>query len=411
MVKEGVLLVQEIKEKMHNLPIQLQILLDTVNHCSKQSDSTVYLYGDALLYQLTGNENLLLSKNINMIISHDVGFDVHELYQRLIGHIVITKEIENSSTRYHVASGGYELKMDLVYQFDPTRLIQAKQFGRFNIDTLFYNLSIKELRHPPEISDDVSTLLNVNDPQSWGFEDVLGFARKVGTLSEIKVDKNQEQILKNISLAMVQESLNTSWDEEIEDILLSRHPGVALKFLTTTFADGMPWVFKTLVDYMISLNVPINEEATIESVFSEKKFNLVDLYNDYFLADKKSFETPDEVHHRLTTTLKLLFDSPNLTIPKPYVNRIRTMAGSTLGRCCLGSNAGGMIAFFGCGTDIEEEECLGLPVFCQGSDPCLRDHRAFAHIPVNNWSIITITDREWCPDQVCPDATNVHCLE
>lgn len=404
------LLVLGKKSKMHNLPVRLQTLLDTVSHCSQQSDSTAYLYGDALLYQLTGNEELVLNKEINIIIAYDVDFDVRKLYQRLIRYIVISKEIENSDTRYHIASMGYELKMELVYQFDPTRFVQVKQFGRFNIDTLFYNLSTQELRHPPEVSSDTSFLININDPEEWIFEDILGFARKVGTLSEIKIDENQKQKLKNISLGVIQESLDISWDEEIEDILLSRHPGTALLFLTDTFVDGMPWIFKILIDYMISLNVQINEESTIETVFNNKKFNLVNLYSDYFLAEKKSFETSDEIHHRLTTTLKLLFDSPNLVIPKPYVNRIRTMAGGVLGRCCLGSKVAGTIAFVGCGENIDEEDCL-LPVFCNGSDQCLQEHPAFSHISDNVWQTLLVTHHEWCPDQVCPDAASIHCLQ
>lgn len=353
--------VPEKESKMHNLPSRLQSLLDTVSHCTKQSDGTVFLHGDSLLFMLTGNEDLLLNKKIDLIISYDVGFDVHELYQRLIRHVVINREIENSETRYHIASMGYELKIELVYQFDPTRLVQVRQLGRFNYDALFYDLSQKELRHPPEVSSDISVLSNINDLENWSFEDIMGFARKMGTFVEFEIETKQKERLHDISLSTVQESLDISWDEEIEDILLSRRPGAALRFLTNTFVDGMPWIFKVLVDYMISLNVPINEESTIETVFNEKKFNLIDLYNDYFLADKKSFETADEIHHRLTTTLKLLFDSPNLVIPKPYVNRIRVMAGGVLGRCCLGSNVNGTIQFFGCGENIEEEDCIGLP--------------------------------------------------
>lgn len=397
---------------MHNLPIRLQTLLDTISYCSKQHGSVAFLYGNTLLYHLTGNEELLLGKEINIIISHGVDFDVHKLYQCLIQRIVISREIESSKNSYHVASMGFELKMDLVYQFDPTCLDQAKQFGRFNLDTLFYDLSNKKLQHPPEVPEDTSVLVNINDPGKWVFEDIMGFARKIGTFSEMKIDGSQELKLKNISLATIQESLDVSWDEEVEEILLSRHPGAALRFLANTFVDGMPWIFKSLVDYMISLSVPINEESTIETVFNEKKFNLINLYNDYFLAEKKAFETSDEIHHRLTTTLKLMFDSPNLIVPKPYVNRIKTMAGGVLGRCCLGTNVGGAIQFFGCGESIEEEDCLALPIFCEGNDPCLKDHPAFSHIPENNWQFISgRLIPEWCPDQVCPDANPVHCLE
>jgi len=128
-------------------------------------------------------------------------------------------------------------KIRLIYQFDPTRLVEVKKIGRFNTDVLFYNLSSGELRHPPEVSDDVSTLTNINDYKEWEFEDVLGFARTIGTLKGIKLDKLQAKKLSNTSLSSLPESLNTNWDEEIENILLSRYPGTALEFLTRTFVD------------------------------------------------------------------------------------------------------------------------------------------------------------------------------
>jgi len=398
---------------MHNFPTPLQIILDAVKFCSKQFGGDTFVYKDVLLYKLTGNEELLLNKEINIIISHNENFDAHQFYQLLVQQIIINKEIENSNTRCHVISKGFELKIDIVHQFDPTVPDQVKQFGRFNIDTLFYDLSSEALWHPPEHSEDTSMLININDPEDWTFEDILGFARKIGTFKEIKIDENQEKKLKNISLATIQKSPSINWEEELEDILITRYAGTALQFLANTFVDGMPWIFKTFIDYMILLNVPINEESTIETVFNEKKFNLVNSYNDYFLADKKTFETSDEVHHRLTTTLKLLFDSPDLVISKMSVSRIRTMAGEVLGRCCLGSEVEGTIKFFGCGNNVEEIDCLGLPALCPtDSEDCLKNHASFAHIDENSWLFFgSNLKREWCPNQVCPDADNIHCLQ
>jgi hypothetical protein len=65
----------------------------------------------------------------------------------------------------------------------------------------------------------------------------------------------------------------------------------------------------------------------------------------------------------------------------------------------------------GCGEDIDDEDCF-LPIFSQGNDAGLKDHPSFSHIPENVWQNIVITNKEWCPDQVCPDSVNpVHCLE
>lgn len=391
---------------MDNLSPRLQILLASVSHCIKQNDGKAFLHGDLLLRQLTGNKELTSNK-VKLVVASEVSFEVHKFYQCLGKHIVVNREIESSDKKYHIMTSGFELILDLVPGFDPTRLVAAKEFGHFNIDMLFRDIDTQELRHPPEVSPDVSLLQNLIPPEEWNFEDVLGFVEKKGTFPDIEVDAEQYQRLRDLSLAMTRESLDVSWEEEIERVLLSRHPGSAMKFLSETFVDGMPWTFKVLIDYLIDMDVPVNEEATIETVFDDKKFEKVDLYNDYFLTEKKSFETVEELQHRLTTTVKLFFDSPTLIIPKPYIHRVQAMAGGTLGRCCLGSSG----TYFGCGENIDEIDCH-LPQFCSaGSDQCLQQHPSFAHISEQNWDTLIVTHREWCPDQVCPEDNAVHCLE
>jgi len=396
---------------MHKFPDGIQTVLDAITHCAEHNDVKVLLRGDLVLYALTGNHEFLQDHCIDLILSYDADFNTHKLYKCLIQHVIVHKEIENSHNRYHIMSSGYEVRIDLIHQFDPTRLVQTQRFGAFNLDLLFMDLSTETLRHPPEVSDDIQYIKNTHK-DSWSFEDVLGFVTWMGILPDAQIDHEQYERLKLMSLGTLKESLDITWEEQIEAILLLRRSGAALRFIAETFADGVTWVFKVLIDYMISMNVAINEDSNIETVFNAKKFDLVDLYNEFFLGDKKTKESADEIHHRLTTILKLLFDSPNLTIPRPYINKIRTMAGGQLGRCCLGSDVGGTPVFFGCGENIEEEECLGFPVNCpQGNNDCLREHPAFTHIPDANWDAIMVQHREWCPDQECPDADSIHCLQ
>lgn len=392
---------------MHNLSPSIQTLLFAVDHCLAKNNSKAYLHGDLLLHELTGNEELSLSNKLTLAISCGSDFKVHNFYKCLLPHIVINREIESSDTKYHIMTSGYELILDLIPNFDPTVLAEALQFGHFNLDMLFRDIRTQELKHPPEVSVEIDFLKNIVQPEDWVFEDIVGFIHNKGVFPDINIDPDQYERLRNLSLATVLESLDVSWEEEIERILLSRHPGSAMQFLSSTFVDGTPWAFKILVDYLIAMDVSINEESTVETVFNQKKFDMVNLYSDYFLTEKKSFETAEEVQHRLTTTLKLFFDSPSMSIPKPYVNRISTMAGGTLGRCCLTSGS----VYFGCGQNIDEIDCHLPPLCPEGSTQCLQMHPAFTHIPAQNWASLVITDREWCPNQVCPEDNAVHCLE
>lgn len=398
---------------MYKLPDSIQTTLNVINHCAKRNDCEIFLHGNLIMYILTGNHDFLREQKIDLVISYKTGLDTHRLYQCMIQHITINREIENSLSRYHVISSEHEIRIDLIHQFDPEQMIHSNQFGSFNLDLLFYDITREEIRSPQGVSIDSGHLKNIKNHEDWVFEDILGFVTWVGRLPKVIIDEEQLGHLKLISLGITKESLDITWEEQIEEILLLRWSGAALHFIATTFVDGMTWTFKILVDYMISMNVGINEESNVETVFSEKKFELLDLYNDFFLADKRVRESADEVYHRLNTVLKLLFDSPNLSIPRPYINRIRTMAGGTLGRCCLGSDSGGSIVSFGCGTNIEEEECIGFSVNCSvpGSGQCLREHPSFAHIPDLSWNLISVDHREWCPNQVCPDVDNIHCLQ
>lgn len=396
---------KETATKLNEFPDNIKHFLERIHHCAKKNGYKTFLYGNFALYKITGNKNFLKTQNIKVILSFNSNFNQQEFYQCLTEHINITKETEMSSSKYSFVSS-FNVEIDLVYNFDPTNLDQVKQFGRFNFDVNFYDLDTNIFISPPFLSD-TSTLKNINS--DWVFEDILGFLIWAGKLPEIKINTEQYKKLRLLSLEALKESLDITWLEQIEDILLLRYSGSALRFAADTFADGKPWIFKVLIDYIISMSVSINDGSNIETVFNEKKYALINLYNDFFLEDKSKEETPEDIQHRLTMILRILFDSPNLDIPRPYINKIRVMSGGILGRCCLGTSVGGNISFFGCGNDIEEEDCLGLPVNCTGNNQCLRDHSSFAHIPATNWDLIPVDFREWCPGQICPDANNIHC--
>lgn len=390
---------------MFELPDHISKISDSINECSKKNGLKLFIIEDLALYIFTGNTDFLSSNKLHYIISYDIKFDTNSLYKSLIKKIVINKEVENSKNRYHFVSSGFEIIIDILQNFDPNTDIRGK---RFNFDMITYDIDSKEIKLPLHLN--TSELLNIYDSSSWSFEDVLGFVMWSGKFPSVQINSKQLDKLKLMSLGTLKESLGTTWEEQIEKILLLRRSGCALKFIAFTFIDGTAWVFKVLIDYMISMGIGINDESNIDTVFNDKKYELVDLYNEFFLSTKTQ-ETTEEKTHRLTTTMKLLFDSPNLNIPRPYVSQVRSMAGGILGRCCLGSDIGGSIAFFGCGENMTEEECNSYPVSCTDNNPCLREHQSFLHIPDENWDLISVDFREWCPSQVCPDANNIHCLQ
>lgn len=397
---------------MLEFPTAHNKLIQAINHCTKQNNGHLYIHGNSVLFKLTSDSYFLKEQLLKLVVSYEKEFNTANLHQCLISHITVHKEIENSISRYQFIANKIEIIIDLVKDFDPTRLSQTKQFGVFNIESVFIDAETNELKTPLEVSSlNPIVLKNLKPLKEWDLSDIAGFIKWSGTIPETMIDQDQLQYLRNISLSGLKEPLEISWNEIIEQILLLRRSGAALRFMTNTFIDGVAWTFKTLVDYVIGMNISISEETNIDTLLNDKKFQIIDLYNEFFLDDKVILESRDEVYHRLNLLLKVLFDSPNMNIPKPFINKIRAMSAGALGRCCLGSDVGGTIAFFGCGNNLEEEECLGLPVNCSDNNLCLREHTSFIHIPTENWDAISVNYREWCPDQACPEADNIHCLK
>jgi len=101
----------------------------------------------------------------------------------------------------------------------------------------------------------------------------------------------------------------------------------------STFEDGKEWLFDRLLNLMTVLNVPLNEDVSMDKVFSESKLKLVNVYSEFFLVGDKISESDQEKHHRLTTTLRLIFDTPTLNIKTPYIESV-----SVLSRAAAESN-------------------------------------------------------------------------
>lgn len=390
---------------MHKLPEHIRLISRAISACCRILGQKILFCGDVALYMATGDIDVLKLFTIEAIVIAD-DIEAERLYKCLRQRITINKEIENSKQLYHFITEGVEIILRSSSDFDPTDINQTATISPFNIGRIFYDLDNDKLVHPDGMS--LSPIKNLLD--RWEFNDIVDLLRYIGTLRDAQVDPEQLNKLSDLSLSSFKEPIDATWEDKIESILLLPKPGTALKFLVTTFIDGAPWVFQRLIDYIIYLNVSLNEDSTIDTVFTNKKFDLIDVYNDFYLSSQKTKETSVDLQKRLTTTLKLLFDSPSLSIPKAHISRAQVMQVGVMGRCCLGVGAGGNIFEVACGSPIEKDECQGLEIFCgAGSTECLSEHPAFTGTDFN--LIPLPTHRAWCADQVCPPTGNVDCVD
>ncbi len=392
---------------MHKLSEKISFIRRTIYSCCKRLGGDIFFHGNGVLYEIFGDNNFLRDFTIEALIPSEINAD--DLYGCLKERIKISREIENSPEIYHFVSEGYEVVLHFKHGLDPRNAANATKLANTSLDLNFYSPESQSFFNPLEENTEVATSLRCLKDE-FEFRDILSFIKYAGTSNEITFDPDQLKHLKDVSMFSFKDPVYTTWEDIIEQILLLPQPGVAVKFISQAFLDGAPWLFNSLADYMIYVNVPMNEDVTIDSVFEEKKLSLIDVYNDFFLSGQAFKETSDEVHKRLTTTLKLLFDSPNLKIPKAHISRVRVMAGGELGRCCLGAGATGTIHTVACGYPIEEEDCRALPIFCnQPGGECLEEHPAFNSTDFN--TIPTPSHRSWCANKICPPEGNVDCVD
>jgi len=310
----------DVQEKsMSNLPTKTQDILKAISRSARDGGYTAYLGGELVKTYFIDQYVPCPSNVIDIIISYDIKFDTYRFYNDLIKTITINAELENTSEKYTIISGSYILHFQPKQQFDPL----SNTVGSFTIDQVVVNLHNQKIIDPHDVTQSSDILIrHIADSKHWNLKDILGFATKVGSFEKSVIHDEQMLQLQKISLELIKPAIGESTNDLLSDMLLSHYPGKSLEFICNTFQSGRLWLFNRMLDLVSSLNVPISEEVSANSLFSAKKFELINVYNEFFLFDKKQSESGEEKKHRLLTTLRQLFDSPSLSIDIPYIDRV-----------------------------------------------------------------------------------------
>ena len=305
----------------HPLHEKLKALIKYVKH----KDLNAYLYGDISCYLYSKDVTFLREHIIDIIISGDI--DIEDFYQSIKDSVVINKEIENSDSIYFFISKPYYIKLRIDKNFDVHNASNISKYCDVTVESLFYDLKNRQFIDPTDnaISDiDSKTIRTINSFDQNNLGDVVAVATAYGKYLQYQLDNNIV-INPNCYIQHLREPLDLLLDDAIQDILLTTQPGNALKFIGDNFIDGEPWLFMQITNYLLMLDIPLNEESTISKVFNTKKIDLLNTYNDFFLSGKEDPETVAEKQRRLTTSLRVLFDSPSIEIPTPYIEQISVL--------------------------------------------------------------------------------------
>jgi len=309
---------------MPKAPEKLNETLESIRFAAEKQSVHAYLYG-----KYVNLEKYLPDNVIKIILSYNDKFNTSNFYKALTKKITISHEIENTSNKYCVVSDKFVLDFELRDHFNPQS--DYKEIALLTIDAVFYDLESHQ-----NIDATGNGIEHINSGifkstinyDMWDIDVVLSFAEKAGFFNEYTIFKDDFKYLSSLFLFDLKPSTTYTISELITRILLTNFPANGIRFIINTFADGKEWVFTHLTTLVTSLNISLPEDINIEAIFSDKKLQLINIYNEFLLFEKTVAESPKERKKRLLTTLRLLLDSPTLSIETPYIDKVSMLSSS-----------------------------------------------------------------------------------
>ncbi len=308
---------------MTNLTKNTSNVLASITYAANMCGVRAYAHGDIAKSLSDPNYRMSSEYQIDVVLSHDGQFEIHNFYKHLSERITINREIASSSDLYHVVTYPYLLLFDIVENFDP----QFNNISIFNVDSLFLELG-QNIEYTNIYTKEPIYLEHLSPPDSWSLKDILGFAFQHGKFKDVILDDNQMVALQSVQMSQCEVPVGEPLSNFLIELLVSKWPGNAIKFILNTFSDGRKWLTKQFIDLVKHLEIPIDEDLDIDSFLSVKKLELLNVYSEFFIFDRKTPETSDDRQHRLLTFMKLLFDSPTLSIKTPYIDRVSVLTSA-----------------------------------------------------------------------------------
>lgn len=312
---------------MLNLPSKLIEALNHIADSASHMGMKAYLHGHTLHRALRALE--YKGTIINVVLCCKNNFDITLFYSHLTKKLTINKQLENSQGKYVVVAKPYVFDFDIVHSLDDA----SKDFY-FSLDGLLFDLhdhQIKDLtgRGQSDISSQPVILKSLKPKKDWTIKEVLSFPAK-SALFDAKIDDQDQTDLRSIYLSQCKNSDLLSNREILLDILLSERPGKALSVILEIFKDGHDWLINALIELSIYYNIALSEDLVVSEIISSNKLELIDVYNEFFLFEKTDLETPEQRKKRLTTSMRLLLDSPSINITTPYIDNVSVLTSAML---------------------------------------------------------------------------------
>jgi len=288
-------------------------MLHTIDHAARASGFIPYLYGD-LARAIQLDQYPADGRLVEVVLSYEHSNSVDDFYQSLSKKITINREIEHFNDLYSFVSSPYVVECQLRQNFN----VFDNDIAVFNVDALFI-----EMGHNADPAPETNELLCFKQPDEWDITHVIGFAAKLGEYPDRIINPDQRAALDEVQLLKMRHPFGVNIAEKLIDLLLTANPGNAFLFLSS-FTDGKDWLATQFIELASRYSIALNEDFDLREIISSKKAELLNVYSEYFKVKREDSEWNRQ--HSILTYLKLLFDSPSLTIETPYIDRVSVFA-------------------------------------------------------------------------------------
>lgn len=298
---------------MRNIPEDFQKILTSVALAATTSNVEAFLLRDSAIYML--NEQYIIPSALEIALQGK--YDFQAFYSSLSQSITVNREILHTDKRYVIL-------VESVYLLDITGCESAAQLVSLEptqARQLLYNIRSRDFVQPDAQRVARSGKLNRS---SLDVESVVALAHLAGNDSEADLPEIEQQ-----RLASVPAVAGFSLTDALGNLLLTRQPGTALRFMRDKFIDGKSWLFERLLELVGSVNVGVSEQSTPDAVLSDKKLDLINVYSEFYLHDRVTPETTELRTKRTNSALRLLFDAPSLGSEQPYIDSVSVLMAPT----------------------------------------------------------------------------------
>lgn len=182
-------------------------------------------------------------------------------------------------------------------EFDPNKL--NDEYG-FTIDQVYYSPHKNTLidtsgRGVADFTSLPVIIKSTSSSDKWDKITLMSFLSHIGFFYDSEISDEDMEKLK---------SMQHEKPYYLHNLLRLNRPGSSLKCFCDICPQAKLWLFDMIIDFLGKSNIRIKENVRPSQVFTEEKFNLLNLYSDYF----NTSGSPQEKRNRDSILAKLLVD-------------------------------------------------------------------------------------------------------